>query len=138
MTVFLALWFWGFAALYGHIADVPDPAPVREPAIDPHWLELADCESGSWDANGDPIPGTARWDYGEPGGFTHEGYELYGGGLNFHPDTWTWAAGELGHTDAYPHAYQAPPHVQVEVGEWVRERQTWAAWPVCSRRVGLS
>ncbi len=131
---------YGLAALAGHVAEPPEVSPRHESVvadIPDVWTALADCESGSWDADGQPISGTARWDYGRPGGFVHDGFERYEGGLNFDPDTWTWGAGALGHADAYPHAYQAPPHVQVEVGEWVRERQTWAAWPVCSRKVGL-
>ncbi len=140
MTALLV--FYGLTALAGHVAEPLAVSPAHEAApaeqaIGAHWLELADCESGSWDADGQPIPGTARWDYGRPGGFVHDGFERYEGGLNFDPDTWTWGAGALGHADAYPHAYQAPPHVQVEVGEWVQERQGWGAWPVCSRMIGL-
>ncbi len=135
------LLFYALLAFYGYIDGPPEVSPahevVHETAIPEPWTALADCESGSWDADGQPIPGTARWDYGSPGGFVHDGFERYEGGLNFDPDTWTWGAGALGHADAYPHAYQAPPHVQVEVGEWVRERQGWGAWPVCSRKVGL-
>ncbi len=122
-----------FAGLADRAIEVQAaPYVVPEP-----WSSLADCESGSWDANSVPMPGTARWDYGAPGGFVHDGFESYDGGLNFAPSTWTWGASELGYDGEFPHAYQAPARVQVEVGRWVRERQTWAAWPVCSRMIGV-
>lgn len=114
----------------------PPVASAGDPIPEP-WSSLADCESGSWDADGTPISGSARWDYGRPGGFTHDGYELFDGGLNFHPDTWRWVAGDLGLLNRFPHAYDAPPDVQIQVGAEVQARQGWAAWPVCSRKIGL-
>jgi hypothetical protein len=141
--------FYGLLGLAAHVAEPPAVSPTHDaaeveapaehthPAVPAPWGRLADCESGSWDADGHPIPGTARWDYGRPGGFTHEGFAQFHGGLNFHPDTWTWGAEALGHADRFPHAYQAPPHVQIEVGGWVQARQGWGAWPVCSEKLGL-
>lgn len=108
------------------------PAPQSAQSV---WDDLADCESGEWDANANPIPGSARWDYGAPGAFSRPGYD-FDGGLNFHPDTWSWAAPMvgLGHIDF---AYNASRGEQITVGEKVQELQGWRAWPVCSRKVGL-
>lgn len=113
------------------VIEEPEPTPV----IADHWLRLADCESGDWDANANPIPGSARWDYGAPGGFTHAGFEQFHGGLNFHPDTWSWVAPMVGVESKY--AYQASPEDQVRVGEKTQELQGWKAWPVCSKKIGL-
>ena len=77
------------------------------------WDRLAECESnGNWQAN------------------TGNGFH---GGLQFHPDTWTR------HRPAgYPqYAYQATREQQIVVGERVQASQGWAAWPHCSRVVGL-
>lgn len=37
----------------------------------------------------------------------------------------------------YPHAYDAPPEIQVQVAAEVQARQGWEAWPTCARKVGL-
>ncbi len=93
------------------------------------WDRLADCESGNWDRNSQPIPGTARWDYGLT--FSHG--DIFEGGVNFHPRTW----------DAYKdpgmpnHAGQATKAQQIEIAERVLRDQGWRAWPVCSRKLGL-
>lgn len=70
----------------------------------PFWQALAVCETG------------ARWDWGahhRPG----EG-SLYAGGLGFASTTWTAWATKLGLARRYPHAYDAPPMVQVRVGRY--------------------
>lgn len=94
-------------------ADVPDV-----------WADLADCESGAWDRDGQPIGGTARWDIAEG---------LHEGGLQFAPVT--WEAFAPGHFPAA--AYDATPGQQVAVARRVLEVQGWGAWPACSRKVGL-
>ena len=109
---------------------------ASEEGIAVHWLALADCESGDWDANANPIPGSRRWNYGAPGAFVRPNYPFHGG-LNFAPSTWRWVAGEMNLLSQYPNAYDAPPRVQVEVGIETQRRQGWSAWPVCSRKVGL-
>lgn len=118
----------------------PEPAPTQassgsESGIASHWLALADCESGEWDANANPIPGSRRWDYGAPGAFSRPSYPFHGG-LNFEGSTWTWVAPMvgLGHIDR---AYQATPQEQVRVAEKTQELQGWRAWPTCSRKIGL-
>lgn len=103
------------------------------------WDDLADCESGNWlDGGRDFETGSARWDWGAAA-FDHPPWssELFDGGLQFHPDTWRWVAGDLGLLGAYPYAYTAPRHVQIEVAELTQQRQGWGAWPVCSVKVGL-
>lgn len=117
--------------------EAPDPGP--EPAagdVPAPWGALADCESGEWDRHGNPIPNSRRWDYGAPGAFVRPGYNFQGG-LNFAASTWRWVAGDMGYLDAYPHAYDAPVHVQIEVAQETQRRQGWGAWPVCSRKIGL-
>jgi resuscitation-promoting factor RpfB len=95
------------------------------------WDDLADCESGDWDRDGNPIEGTARWDYGLE--FAHEGFEQFQGGLNFHPDTWN----EFRDPDMPDDAGYADREQEIIVGERVLEAQGWQAWPVCSRMLGL-
>lgn len=129
-----------------HVAAVPGPAVtpslvrVPIPRIDPksrlaqkrrsHWDRLADCESGSWDANGKPIDRSARWDYGAG----RQERDHFEGGLNFHPATW----------DAYrrpsmpAHAGRASKGDQLQVAERVLADQGWDAWPRCSRKLGLA
>lgn len=104
----------------------------EEPAAEPvRWDRLADCESGDWDEHGQPLPGTARWDYGLE--FAHDGYEQFEGGLNFEPGTWD-AYRDAGMPD---HAGNATREQQIVVGERVLAAQGWGAWPVCSEKIGL-
>lgn len=94
------------------------------PPIDPVWTRLAECESGHWDGDGDPLDGSARWEL-DVGRFE--------GGLQFLPSTWTAFA-----PDHFPtRAHEATPHQQVAVAELVLEVQGWEAWPVCSRKLNL-
>jgi hypothetical protein len=117
--------------------EEPEPEPATEdvpdePAEGPtKWDRLADCEAGDWDANGQPIPGTARWDYGID--FAHEGYEQFQGGLNFHPGTWD----AFRDPDMPDHAGNATREQEIVVGERVLAAQGWGAWPVCSEMIGL-
>ncbi len=120
--------------LPGSAPQVRVPIPRINPkdrlAVTPrsHWDRLADCESGSWDANGKPIEHSARWDYGArraEGGFE--------GGLNFHPGTW-----EAHRSPDMPaHAGRASKSDQIAVAERVLTAQGWSAWPGCSRKLGL-
>ena len=105
-----------------------DADAARERGV---WDDLADCESGDWDADGNPIAGTARWDYGLE--FAHEGYEQFQGGLNFHPATWD----EFRDADMPDDAGHATRAEEIVVGERVLEAQGWGAWPVCSEMLGL-
>ncbi len=99
------------------------------PAGDTVWDRLADCESGNWDRNRRPIPGTARWDYGLT--FSHG--DIFEGGVNFHPKTWD------AYKDAWmpSHAGEASREDQIRIARRVLEDQGWRAWPVCSRKLGL-
>lgn len=92
------------------------------------WLRIADCESGEWDADADPIPGSARWSYG-----AEADHHLFEGGLHFEPSTWE----DFRDLDMPPHAGEASPVAQLVVAERVLEEQGWTAWPVCSRKLGL-
>ena len=77
------------------------------------WARLAECESG-----GD-------WNY--------NGSDVFDGGLQFHPDTWSSYR-----LRAYPrYAWQATPRQQITVAERVLHDQGWAAWPACSAALGL-
>lgn len=92
------------------------------------WLDIADCESGEWDADADPVPGTAEWSYG-----TDADRHRFEGGLHFEPTTWE-AYRDTGMPD---HAGAAAPVSQMVVAERVLEEQGWEAWPVCSQKVGV-
>jgi hypothetical protein len=77
------------------------------------WARLAECESG-----GD-------WDY--------NGADVFDGGLQFHPDT--WSAHRLRGFPRY--AWQATPLQQIAVARRVLAAQGWNAWPACSAALGL-
>lgn len=110
-----------------HNPSVPDPVPERNV-----WDRLADCESGNWiDGGASFETGSARWDW--PLTLPPWGTKIHHGGLQFHPDTWDWLK-----PDGYPqYAYQATREQQIVVAERVLEVQSWKAWPVCSRKLGL-
>lgn len=93
------------------------------------WKQLADCESGDWDADGDPEPGSARWSYG----LTFDHGDIFQGGLNFHPDTWE----SFRDPDMPGHAGRADRWQEIEVAERVLDEQGWNAWPVCSQKLDL-
>ena len=83
-------------------------------ATDTVWDRVAACESGqNWSIN------------------TGNGYY---GGLQFHPQTWTGFGG--GRYAAYAH--QATRGQQIEIAQKVLRVQGPGAWPVCSRRAGLT
>ena len=95
---------------------------------DAMWNRLADCESGDWNANSQPIPGTRRWDYGRT--FSHG--DRFEGGVNFDPPTWR----AYKDADMPYHAYDATRGQQIQVAERVLADQGWKAWPVCSVKLG--
>ena len=111
------------------------PAPIdRADRLDTEvapevWDRMADCESGDWDADAVPRPGTARWDYGLD--FDHGDH--FEGGLNFHPDTWE----TYRDPDMPGHAGRATRVQEIEVAERVLEDQGWRAWPVCSQKMDV-
>jgi hypothetical protein len=70
-----------------------------------HWTAVASCETGAG--------GAPKWDWGSkhrPGEGT-----LFEGGLGISAQMWQAWAGELGLLKQYPHAYLAPPLVQIRV-----------------------
>ena len=78
--------------------------------VDSVWRSLAECESGG------------NWQSDSGNG--------YYGGLQFSLPTWQ-AVGGVG----YPNEHSR--EVQIEMGERLQARSGWAAWPACSRRLGL-
>jgi resuscitation-promoting factor RpfB len=97
----------------------PEPEPEPEPSAPSTpsgsvWDRLAECE-----ANG-------NWQNVSSNG-------LYYGGLQFHLDTWNRHK-----PSGYPsNPVNASREQQIVVGERVQASQGWAAWPHCSRVVGL-
>ena len=104
---------------------IPPPPPPPPPPVDTErlavssapplpvdsvWRSLAECESGG------------NWQ-------TDSGNGYYGG-LQFSLPTWQ-AVGGVGYPDEHPR------EVQIEMGERLRAHSGWAAWPACSRRLGL-
>ncbi|WP_269469796.1 transglycosylase family protein [Streptomyces humicola] len=89
------------------------PAAEAHADARPVWDALAACESGgNWHA--------------------HTGNGLQGG-LQFSPSTWA----EHGGTAYAPRADEASRREQIDIAERVLSDQGPAAWPVCSRRIGL-
>ncbi|MEV4949413.1 transglycosylase family protein [Streptomyces sp. NPDC053755] len=78
------------------------------------WGCVAECESGG------------RWN-------TNTGNGFYGG-LQFRQSTWA----EFGGLRHAPRADLATRQQQIAVAEEVLRTQGWSAWPVCSKRYGLS
>ena len=88
-------------------------AQMRRGIVPWYWLAVGSCESG------------LRWTYNGGSGFD--------GAVQFHPRT--WATNKL---PGYPsYAYQASAFQQLVVAEIVLSQQGWAAWPACSRKLGL-
>lgn len=107
-------------------------------AVDEPWASLADCESGDWlDGGAAFVDESARWRWGAPDvELPPWGTTIHHGGLQFHPDTWSWVAPDV-LDDPPAHAYDATPAQQVAVAIETQRRQGWEAWPVCSRLVEL-
>lgn len=106
---------WAPAAALGAGAKPLSPALVRS------WTAVGSCETG---AGGPP-----KWDWGSkhrPG----EG-SLYEGGLGISAAMWLQWAGELALLKRYPHAYDAPPLVQIRVAEYGVDSRgaRWACKP---------
>ncbi|HET9382674.1 MAG TPA: transglycosylase family protein [Streptomyces sp.] len=91
-------------------ATAPRPCPKGEWP----WDCVAECESGG------------RWDADTGNGFY--------GGLQFAQLTWR----EFGGTRYAPRADLATRAEQIAVAQEVLAVQGWGAWPVCSRRYGLT
>lgn len=87
------------------------PAAAAEPGV---WDRVAKCESGgNWQIN------------------TGNGYY---GGLQFLPATWRgFGGGQFA-----PNAHQASREEQIKVAQRVLASQGPGAWPVCSRKAGLT
>jgi hypothetical protein len=89
------------------------PVAASTPPVPPVWKDLAGCEStGRWNAN------------------TGNGY--YGG---LQQDLGFWR--RYGGLAYAPRPDLATPSAQVVVAQRGQAVQGWAAWPACSRRLGL-
>ena len=87
------------SAAYAGSTQPLSPQAIR------YWTAVASCETGSG--------GPPKWDWGSkhrPGEGT-----LFEGGLGISAQMWQSWAGELGLLQHYPHAYLAPPLVQIRV-----------------------
>lgn len=102
------------------------------------WDDLADCESGNWiDEEREFETGSARWYWARPGTEVPPwGTTIHHGGLQFHPDTWSWVAPMVG-LGHIKYAYDATREEQILVAEKVLELQGWGAWPTCAKMLGL-
>jgi hypothetical protein len=95
------------------------PGPAwRMPAF---WQRLAECETGG------------RWDWGRyahsPARRHLEGTS-FEGGFGFAATTWQLWAKAVRVLDRYPHAWMAPPRVQVKVAAYGLERGgSWGCLP---------
>jgi hypothetical protein len=84
------------------------PQQQLTPQIIRYWTAVGSCETG---AGGPP-----KWDWGSkhrPGEGT-----LFEGGLGFSTTVWQNWARELGLLERYPHAFDAPPLVQMRVAQY--------------------
>jgi hypothetical protein len=78
------------------------------PKLIAYWTAVAKCETGGG--------GPPKWDWGSrhrPGEGT-----LFEGGVGFSAAMWKLWAGELGLAAQYPHAYNAPPLIQMQVAQY--------------------
>lgn len=78
------------------------------------WNRVAACES------------TGKWDVNTGNGFS--------GGLQFTPSTWKAFGGAAFASSAH----QASKAQQIQVAERVLKAQGPGAWPVCSKKAGLT
>jgi hypothetical protein len=78
------------------------------PSVVRYWTAVAKCETGSG--------GPPKWDWGAK----HRPNEgtLFEGGVGFSALMWKVWAGELNLLVRYPHAYSAPPLVQIAVAQY--------------------
>lgn len=103
-------------ALTGAVAAAPFAMtlPAANAASQSTWDKVAQCEgSGNWKTN------------------TGNGFQ---GGLQFTPSTWK----AYGGTQYAPSANQANREQQIAVAERVLQAQGPNAWPVCSKKAGLT
>lgn len=115
----------------------PDAHALAQYHVDEPWSLLADCESGDRDRGGNPIEGSARWWWGDPGrDHPAWGSMVHAGGLQWAEQTWSWLAPEVLGDDP-PAPWEATPVEEVAVAERLLEVQGPSAWPTCGPMVGL-
>jgi hypothetical protein len=98
-------------------AKGPEPEPKPGWRMPVFWQRLAMCETGG------------RWDWGR---YAHSASRRhlegtrFEGGLGFSASTWQLWANAVHVLDRYPHAWMAPPRVQVRVGAYgLRRGGSW-------------
>ena len=91
-------------AAAAHAASLPSLTPKTMR----YWTAIAACETGGG--------GPPKWDWGSK----HRPSEgtLFEGGVGFSAFMWKVWAAELGIVTQYPHAYDAPSLVQMEVAQY--------------------
>jgi hypothetical protein len=91
------------------VALAPAASARRSAGVSVFWRQLAQCETGG------------RWDWGRFAGTARaraaEGTS-FEGGLGFAASTWQLWAGAVHVLDEFPHAWMAPPPVQVRVAAY--------------------
>jgi hypothetical protein len=103
LLLLCAVGSWTAGAAAGRYdSSPPSPQSIR------YWIAVGSCETGGG--------GPPRWDWGAK----HRSGEgpLFQGGLGFSSSVWAAWASELGLAKLYPHAYDAPPLVQIRVAEY--------------------
>lgn len=78
-----------------------------------NWWKIALCETGHI---GDSQDGKPRWDWGSK--HRHLEGKVYEGGVGFYASTWMLWAKAVGVYRQYPHAFLAPPLIQIKVAKY--------------------
>ncbi|MFF0064527.1 transglycosylase family protein [Streptomyces sp. NPDC005279] len=129
--------FWPAALVALLLAVVPVRAAYAAPRLPPPPAPGGPgigADAGSWECAADGWPWSCIAEC-ESGGDWHSNTgNGYYGGLQFWQPTWE-AFGGLVYA---PRADLATREEQIDVAEEVLRVQTWSAWPVCSKKYGLS
>lgn len=113
--------------LGAHAAPRLPPPPVPAGPAAGASFEAYDCAKSEWPWNCiAECESSGRWDANTGNGFY--------GGLQFWQPTWE----EFGGLAYAPRADLAAREEQIKVAQEVLRTQGWQAWPVCSKRYGLS
>jgi hypothetical protein len=107
----------GTLMLLGPAPVTPSPGEEQAWRMPVFWQRLAQCETAG------------RWDWGRLASTPHRRHlegTRFEGGIGFAASTWRLWAEAVGVLDDYPHAWMAPPRVQVQVGAYgLRRGGSW-------------